>query len=250
MTKFSNVGESVSLVDRTRIMKWLKPIIAETAEFEKVHLQLLQKYGKRNEQKSDQFTIPPGAQLAYQGETEKLEATEVEVPVVPLPMESYDGKVPLTVGDLLAMKPFVIMPEAPPFLAPTKVAYRDLLALRDRPAPFTTALDKCKAISDLPLVEKAKLVAFVGAFTPPLAAYEKEYRKIFVEFAEKDERGELTGNVDPKRAREFDQVAANLAGKTVDVGVVPLPLAFYEKLIPFSVADLSALEPFIEMPQV
>lgn len=256
MTKFNNVGDNVSLVDRTRIMKWLKPIIAETAEFEKTHLALLGKYGQRNKDRANLYVIPPEKQAEYQTENGRLEATEVEVASVPLPVESYDGKVPMTVGDLVVLEKFVVMPEAPKtsdFIAAT---YKDLIPLRDRMVSdgvnariIVGPLGRCRAVTDpVPLVEKVRIAAFVKAFLPGIAAYEKAYRPIFEAHAERDDKGNVLGNVDSKKTKEFGEANDALEATKLDIAVLPLPVALYDKRIPFSVADLIALEKFIEMP--
>jgi len=112
MTKLNKVDESSvpSIVDRVRIARFIKAIIAETVEYEKVHLDLLKKYGEQDAENKLRYLIPPEKMQEYQTEMQKLDGTETEVSVVPLPASVIE-KVSLSVGDLAALEPFIVLPE-------------------------------------------------------------------------------------------------------------------------------------------
>lgn len=106
LTKLNKLGEDVSLVDRARIARFVSPIIKETVEYEKTHLQLLELYGKRDDKSSLVFSIPPESAVEYEREFKRLQATTCEIAVVPLQLDTCE-KLPLTPADLLALEKFM-----------------------------------------------------------------------------------------------------------------------------------------------
>jgi hypothetical protein len=96
------------LMDRIRIGRFVRAVVTEIKEMETDAMELLRKYGKQNEQNPTNFHIPPESRDQFNKENSRLNETECEIRVLPLP-ESVYGKLPLTSGDLMALWKFIVL---------------------------------------------------------------------------------------------------------------------------------------------
>lgn len=122
-TKLASADETrLSLVDRVRVSRFLKPLLAETAVFERDYMALLERYGtRRKDDPAIVFDIAleddgkGGTQVnekrrkEFIVEQEKLYEMECEIAILPLPRSIYE-KLSLTAGDLLALEKFIELP--------------------------------------------------------------------------------------------------------------------------------------------
>jgi len=111
-----------SVVAAARIARFVKVMIKELAEYEKIRNELLVKYGKPLEGSTkNEFRIPPEQVAEFGAEMLKLQAIEVEIPVTPLPMACY-SLAELTVDEMNGLGVFIEWPpedeEAPAEAAP------------------------------------------------------------------------------------------------------------------------------------
>jgi hypothetical protein len=122
-SKLRQADNSLSLVERVRVARFLKPLLTETAAFEQHHLELLEKYGTRRKDNPNLFDIATeddgkgGRRLnesrlrEFKTEQEKLYEMECEVAILPLTQTVY-GKLPLTPNDFMALEKFLVLPDA------------------------------------------------------------------------------------------------------------------------------------------
>jgi hypothetical protein len=94
------------LMDRIRIGRFVTKIIAAIKEMEADAMELLKKYGKQDEKNPAMFNIPPESRTQFNEENNKLNDTECEITLLPLP-ESVYGRLPFTAGDLMALMKFI-----------------------------------------------------------------------------------------------------------------------------------------------
>lgn len=96
------------LMDRIRIGRFVQKVIAEIKVMETDALELLRKYGKQDEKNPTMFNIAPENRAVFNAENDKLNETECEITLLPLP-ESVYGRLPLTAGDLMALEKFIVL---------------------------------------------------------------------------------------------------------------------------------------------
>jgi len=119
LTKLAQADETriPLLMDRIRIGRFVGKIVAEIKEMEADAMKLLSKYGKQEEKNPAIFNIPPINRELFNEENNKLNDTECEITLLPLP-ESVYGRLPLTAGDLMALEKFIVLsPEMQKLLA-------------------------------------------------------------------------------------------------------------------------------------
>lgn len=112
IAKLNKVDESLvpAIMDRIRISRFVRTIISETIKYERLHLDLLKKYGILDEKDKSRYLLPPDRQAEYQEAMQDLDNTETEVSTSPLPTYAIE-KVSLSVEDLSALEPFISIPD-------------------------------------------------------------------------------------------------------------------------------------------
>jgi len=109
----SRLGTATSLdsfASKWLISKFLKVVIAEIQEYEKSLIALGQTYGEVVPSRPDSFTVKPENVKVFNEERAKLEAVEVELSILPLPLSVVE-QVALTPFDLNALEKFIALPE-------------------------------------------------------------------------------------------------------------------------------------------
>lgn len=126
LSKLQAADDKLPLMERARIARWLKPILAKLASYEQDYLALLKKHGTSRVDPASKnlfFDLPEPAtgesadEIAslqkrrdeYDTAVKKLQETTVELEVAQLPVATYD-KLPLSSRDLLLLEKFVILP--------------------------------------------------------------------------------------------------------------------------------------------
>lgn len=116
VVKLKNAHMGLSIVDKAKIARFLKPILAELAEYERVHLDLVKKYGKPIG--GDRYQISEEHIADYNKENKDLRDIDVELAISPLPEDffttidtalSKENK-GFSPEDMLALEPFVTWP--------------------------------------------------------------------------------------------------------------------------------------------
>ena len=110
LTRLRTSTDVPSLVDRARIMRFTRSVIAEVVEYEKVLIELLKKFGKPLDATGKRFAVDPAFQTEYDAEKAKLDSSPCEVATSKLPAAAYE-KVALSVLDLEALEKFVEIPD-------------------------------------------------------------------------------------------------------------------------------------------
>lgn len=115
--KLRSAHIGLTIVDKAKIARFVKPLNSELAGFERVHLELCIKYGKSIG--NNQYQIEDVD--SYQKENKNLRDIEIELPVSPVSetlLEAVDtalGKETppkgFTPEELIALAPFVDLPK-------------------------------------------------------------------------------------------------------------------------------------------
>jgi len=109
--KLNAVGAKASIVDRARIARFVKPILTELGEYEKLRNELIAKLGEPvKEGVPGQFRIKTENLATYTDEMKKLLAIEAELPISPMPVKLYE-LADLTVEDLNRLGDLIVWPK-------------------------------------------------------------------------------------------------------------------------------------------
>lgn len=109
LTKLRAVSAK-SIVVAARIARFVKAMIKELAEYEKIRNELLVKYGKPIEGSTkNEYRISSEHVAEFGAEMLKLQAIEVEIAVTPLPMACY-SLAELTADEMNGLGVFIEWP--------------------------------------------------------------------------------------------------------------------------------------------
>jgi len=108
LTKLTQADETrvPLLMDRIRIGRFVQKISDKIRQMEGDALAILRKYGTQSKTNPAAFDIPAKNRAKWNEENAKLDDTECEITLLPLP-ESVYGSLPLTAGDLSALMKFI-----------------------------------------------------------------------------------------------------------------------------------------------
>jgi hypothetical protein len=109
LTKIATFEDISSVVDHVRRMRFVKCLQPEVVEYSKAIATLGLKYGE-SLQGGTLFAIKPENQAAFLSEKAKIDAETRDLLINKLPPSAYE-KIPLSALDLLALEPFIILPE-------------------------------------------------------------------------------------------------------------------------------------------
>lgn len=109
LSKIANFEDLSSVLDHVRRMRFIKAMQPDVVEYAKAIATLGQKYGKPV-QNGAYFIIDPEHEAEYKAEKAKIDAEEREIAATPLPFSAYE-KIPLSSLDLLALEPFIVIPD-------------------------------------------------------------------------------------------------------------------------------------------
>ena len=122
LTKIANYEESpddLSVIDRVRRMRFVKALFPEVTEYAQAVATLGQKCGKPT-QGGKYFVIDLEKEDEFKAEKAKIDAETRTIFLMPLPVSAYE-KIPLTALDLMALEPFIVLPEEVPPIAAADV---------------------------------------------------------------------------------------------------------------------------------
>jgi len=121
LAKIANYEDLSSVVDHVRRVRFIKALQPEVIEYAQAIATLGEKYGKPM-QGGSYFAIDPDKETEFKAEKAKIDAEERTIRITPLPPSAYD-KIPLSALDLLALEPFIVLPDEEGVRAePTQVA--------------------------------------------------------------------------------------------------------------------------------
>lgn len=114
LTKIANYEETaddISVIDRVRRMRFVKALVPEITEYAQAVATLGQKLGKPTEG-GKYFMIDPEREEEFKAEKAKIDAEPRTIALRRLPVSAY-AKISLTALDLMALEPFIVLPEEP-----------------------------------------------------------------------------------------------------------------------------------------
>jgi hypothetical protein len=120
LSKIANFEDLSSVLDHVRRMRFIKAFQPEVIEYAKAIATLGKKYGKPM-QNGSYFVIEPEKEDEYRAEKDKFDAEEREIVATPLPFSAYE-KIALSALDLLALEPFIVIPDEQEQIA---IAHKD-----------------------------------------------------------------------------------------------------------------------------
>jgi hypothetical protein len=108
----SELNPLVSVVDRWRLVRFVKALGAEVDEYTRAFVEVAKRYGtpKTIAGGNVSYEVPPERQAEFVAEKKKLDESACEVQVAPLPISVYEHA-GLTASDLMLLEKFLVVPD-------------------------------------------------------------------------------------------------------------------------------------------
>ena len=103
---FQPIEWELSFASKWLVSRFLKIVVEAVQEYEKSLMGLGQTYGEISPQNPDAFTVKPENLTTFNTELKKLQAIEVELALLPLPVKVIE-QAPLTPFDLNVLEAFI-----------------------------------------------------------------------------------------------------------------------------------------------